>query len=57
MIRGSGESRLLAELGTLIGDFPLNYVRIFRELGYEPEVEVLGLDGIYQFVSVRKAGC
>jgi hypothetical protein len=29
--------------------------RIFRQLRYEPAIEVLGLDGIYQFLSVRKA--
>jgi ubiquinone/menaquinone biosynthesis C-methylase UbiE len=49
------KNRLLVELGILIGDFPHDYVLLFRDLGYEPAVEVLGADGIYQFVSVRKA--
>jgi len=53
--RETWRNRLLVELGILIGDFPHDYATIFRELGYEPAVEVLGVDGIYQFVSVRKA--
>lgn len=53
--RETWKTRLLVEMGILIGDFPHDYVRIFTELGYEPAVEVLGVDGIYQFVSVRRA--
>lgn len=53
--RETWKNRLLVELGILIGDFPHDYARIFRELGYEPAVEVLGLDGIYQSLSVRRA--
>lgn len=49
------KNRLLIEMGILIGDFPHDYDSIFRELGYEATVEVLGVDGIYQFVSVTKA--
>lgn len=53
--RETWKNRLLVELGILIGDFPHDYASVFRELSYEPAVEVLGLDGIYQFLRVRKA--
>lgn len=46
------KNRLLVEMGILIGGFPHDYASIFRELGYETTVEVLGVDGIYQFVSL-----
>jgi SAM-dependent methyltransferase len=53
--RKTCRTRMMIEMGILIGDFPHDYVGIFRGLGYESTVEVLGLEGVYQFVRVTKA--
>jgi hypothetical protein len=45
----------VGETGIPIGDFTHDYTAIFRELEYEPIVDVVGVDGIRQFVTVGKA--
>lgn len=47
--------RLLRQAAILAGDMPHDYGRMFRELGYEPEVEILGGNDMYQFFCVEKA--
>jgi ubiquinone/menaquinone biosynthesis C-methylase UbiE len=38
------------------GDVPQNYREIFREFGYNPEVEILGWHDMYQIFRVKKDG-
>jgi ubiquinone/menaquinone biosynthesis C-methylase UbiE len=47
-------TRFLEWVGKLIGDFPHDFAAIFRKLGYEPDVEILGWSGMYQFIRVKK---
>lgn len=47
--------RILRVLGALVGDYPYDYSALFRELNYEPEVDVLGGAGMYQLIVVRKS--
>lgn len=51
----SWKSRILTKFVIFIGDFPQDYLGIFRELGYEPKVEVLGEHGMYQLTRIKKA--
>lgn len=37
-----------------IGDYAYDYKALFNGFGYDPEVEVLGWGGMYQFIRVRK---
>jgi ubiquinone/menaquinone biosynthesis C-methylase UbiE len=46
--------KFLKELGVLLGDYPQDYRGLFRELGYEAEVEILGGHGMYQLIKVLK---
>ena len=46
---------ILRALGALVGDYPYDYPALFRELNYEPEVDVLGGAGMYQLIVVRKS--
>ncbi len=46
--------RLLASIGRLIGDYPHDFSAIFRQMGCEPKVEMLGWGGMYQFIKVVK---
>ena len=48
------KARLLIMFFKLLGDTPYDYVSIFRDFGYEPDVEILGLYGTYQFLRVKK---
>lgn len=48
------KSKVLIRIFKLFGDIPYDYLSIFRELGYEPEIEVLGLYDTYQFFRVTK---
>jgi ubiquinone/menaquinone biosynthesis C-methylase UbiE len=52
--RATWKSRLMTQLGMLIGDEPRDFLGVFRELGFEPQVEVLGGSGIYQLMRVKK---
>lgn len=47
--------RWIERVGVLIGDFPHDYAAYFESLSYQPEVEILGWSGMYQFIRVRKA--
>jgi len=46
--------RFMAWVGKFIGDYPYDFAAIFRELGFEPHVEILGWGGMYQFIRVVK---
>ena len=46
--------RFMAWFGEFFGDYPHNYAAICRELGYQPEIEHLGFDQMYQVVQVKK---
>lgn len=48
-------TRFLAWIGMRIGDFPHDFAAIFRKMGYEPEIEILGWSGMYQFIRVTKS--
>jgi ubiquinone/menaquinone biosynthesis C-methylase UbiE len=52
--RETWQNRLIRKLGVLSGDVPKDYPGIFRELGYEPESEILGHHGLYQLIRVKK---
>lgn len=47
-------NRILKWMGSLAGDYPRDYRRIFRELGCEPEIEILGGADMYQFFLAKK---
>jgi len=47
-------TRLVAWIGRFIGDYPHDFAAIFRELGLDPQVEILGWGGMYQFIHVVK---
>jgi ubiquinone/menaquinone biosynthesis C-methylase UbiE len=47
--------RFMASIGKFIGDYPHDFAAIFRNLGLEPHVELLGWGGMYQFISVVKS--
>lgn len=47
-------TRFMEWIGILIGDYPHDFQAIFKDLGYQPEVEYLGWSGMYQFIRVRK---
>jgi ubiquinone/menaquinone biosynthesis C-methylase UbiE len=47
-------TRFMEWIGILIGDYPHDFQAIFRDLGYQPEVEYLGWSGMYQFIKVKK---
>lgn len=49
-------TKLVERVGLLIGDMPHNYPASFRRLGFEAEVERLGMWGMYAFVKVKKDG-
>ncbi len=46
--------RFVGWIGKFIGDYPHDFAGIFRDLGLEPHVEILGWGGMYQFISVVK---
>ena len=46
-------TQLMIRIGSLIGDQPHDFAAIFRDLGLEPVVEILGWDGIYQLIRVE----
>lgn len=48
------KSRLARQAGIILGDLPQDFAGMFREMGYEPQVEVLAGFGMYQFVRVGK---
>ena len=47
-------TRFMEWIGVLIGDYPHDFQNIFTALGYQPEIEVLGWSGMYQFIKVKK---
>jgi len=46
--------RLVVWTGKFIGDYPHDFKGIFKNLGFEPYVEILGWSGVYQFIQVVK---
>lgn len=53
--RETWHHRLVSNLGRLTtGDIPQDYQGIFRELGYEPEIEIFGWHEMYQIFRVKK---
>jgi ubiquinone/menaquinone biosynthesis C-methylase UbiE len=48
------KNRLVIDLLSLTGDVPHDYSKIFRELGYEPYVENLGLHDTFQYFRIKK---
>ena len=47
-------TRFLERIGVLIGDYPHDFGAYLESLGYQPEVEILGWSGMYQYVRVVK---
>ncbi len=47
-------TRFMEWLGLRIGDHPHDFAALFRNMGYQPEVENLGWSGMYQFIRVQK---
>ena len=47
--------RLAVRVGGWLGDVPRDYLSLFRELGYEPELESLGGFGSYQYLGVTRS--
>jgi hypothetical protein len=47
-------TRFMEWIGMLIGDYPHDFQSLFRELGCQPKIELLGWSGMYQFIRVRK---
>jgi ubiquinone/menaquinone biosynthesis C-methylase UbiE len=47
-------NRMLERVLIFVGDFAYDYVKIFRDLGYQAEVEQLGWNGMYQFIRIQK---
>jgi ubiquinone/menaquinone biosynthesis C-methylase UbiE len=47
-------TRLVSWIGKFIGDYPHDFAGLFRTFGLEPQVEILGWGGIYQFIQVVK---
>lgn len=45
--------RFMAWIGVLFGDYPHDYVAAFHRLGFDPYVEYLGIDGMYQYIRVE----
>ncbi|NIS81591.1 MAG: methyltransferase domain-containing protein [Anaerolineales bacterium] len=45
-------TRLIEKILFLIGDYPYDYVSIFKSRGHDPTHEILGLGGMYQFIRV-----
>lgn len=44
--------QILERIGILIGDYPHDYKKLFRDMGFEAEIEDLGWKGMYQFIRV-----
>jgi hypothetical protein len=47
-------TRFMEWAGICIGDYPHDFAAIFRGLGFEPYIEILGWSGMYQFIRVVK---
>jgi ubiquinone/menaquinone biosynthesis C-methylase UbiE len=47
-------SRIIERLLIFVGDFAYDYVSAFEELGFQPEVETIGWNGMYQYVRIRR---
>jgi ubiquinone/menaquinone biosynthesis C-methylase UbiE len=52
--RPSGLSKFMERMLIWVGDFAYDYKRTFGEFGYDPDVEILGWNGMYQFIRVKK---
>jgi ubiquinone/menaquinone biosynthesis C-methylase UbiE len=50
----TNHTRLLTRLGSIIGDYPINYSQFFRSRGYHPRVEILGSHDMYQLICMVK---
>ncbi|MFW9996209.1 MAG: class I SAM-dependent methyltransferase, partial [Candidatus Odinarchaeota archaeon] len=50
----SYKSKILTKFFGLAGDTPYDFARIFRDIGYEPNVTIIGLYGMYQILKVKK---
>ncbi|MHA2296195.1 MAG: class I SAM-dependent methyltransferase [Candidatus Hodarchaeales archaeon] len=50
----SYKSKILTRFFRLLGDTPYDFTRIFRDLGYDPRVTIIGLYDMYQLLEVRK---
>jgi ubiquinone/menaquinone biosynthesis C-methylase UbiE len=50
----TGVSRTVERVLHLVGDSAYDYVEQFRVLGYDPEIQVIGWGGMYQFIRVVK---
>lgn len=46
--------RLTVRIGLLIGDYPVDYRALLARLGYEPQVEIIGGQDMYQFFCVER---
>ena len=44
--------RMMEKIGILVGDYPHDYLELFRRLGYEADVEYLAWGGMYQYIRV-----
>ena len=53
-LRRTWKNRLVINFLSLTGDVPHDYLKIFREFGYEPYVEILGLYDTFQYFRINK---
>lgn len=52
--KSTWKNRLVISLLSLTGDVPHDYLKIFRELGYERYIEILGLCDTFQYFCIKK---
>jgi hypothetical protein len=48
------KNKALINFFKLAGDTPYAYLSISRDFSYEPDIEIPGLYGTYQFLRVKK---
>jgi ubiquinone/menaquinone biosynthesis C-methylase UbiE len=47
-------TRIMARMSILFGDYPYDFDSIIHEMGYEPDIEHLASEGMYQLIHVHK---
>jgi ubiquinone/menaquinone biosynthesis C-methylase UbiE len=52
--RNTALSKFMERILIWVGDFAYDYKKKFVEFGYHPEIEILGWNGMYQFIRIQK---
>jgi ubiquinone/menaquinone biosynthesis C-methylase UbiE len=47
-------TKIVERMLILVGDFAYDYVSVFKDFDYQPEVEPLGWKGMYQFIRIQR---